>query len=1101
MEIELLIQEKPRSLALRTDYKGISYGLLFRYTRSKTPKETVPQGAKKSNEANSVSCVVEFEEWTEKHEERFESLSVARIYGCLGLIQAEGDVFLVLITGAGHAGTLRQGEHVSRIHNVHFYSLTSAKWDYSGTPWSSTSIDKVDQTTDNSEHSPCVDLQKLFSSGSFYFSADTDITNSLQNRSFSDNAKFDIERFDQSFLWNTFMVSELLKFRSRLESSLRACFDGCFLIAYTMQGFVKSVPCTFGGIRCNLAIVSRLSCKRAGTRFNSRGIDDDGNVSNFVETEVLIDAQKWSYSFCQVRGSVPAFWEHVGQQLLGQNIAITRGLEATMPAFELHFRNLVKKYGPVHIIDLLSAKTHEKELSKFYAFSVAALPATIKKQIVMTHFDFHAETKGSFEYANNIRPSLDEDVASNGFYLESSGSLSPILQQNGVFRTNCLDCLDRTNVIQGLTSQMAIELLSTSAIREKIGNNKPSYQFWQVHSSLWADNGDALSKIYAGTGALKSSFTRKGKMSIAGAISDATKSVSRLYINNFSDKSKQSVIDFLLGRLQGQVVVSIEDPIGDYVNAELAKRASEYSWKDSINIYVVTHNLHGKSMDRHNAAKILYPGGVHHNAQIVAVGVQEIVELNAQQILSTDPSKKRSLESLLLAELNARKDNSSEYVLLRSGQLVGTALMIFVQSSCIPYIRGVEGSVKKTGLKGMSGNKGAVAIRMDYAASKLCFVTAHFASGQSAWAERNQDYRTISEGLQFLRGRTIHGHDSIIYFGDFNYRIDLPNEEVRTAVKNKNYADLHEKEQLNMQMVAGKVFQYFSEGEINFAPTYKFDNGTNIYDTSEKARAPAWTDRILHKGSNIKLWNYTSLDSVIFSDHRPVCAKFSAKVTFIDETKKTKLARALNALRHEHIEDPIMGLFEKPGEKSKYEEVEKKLPSPSSETQKWWLDGGQTAKAIVMIPVQGYTRNAKSPINPFEKNGQPDWVKISSPSEVSSSTENSSYHSELKTGVVRRVLAPPVLPPRRSSPIVLQSVAVPPPLPLRTGQTPPNRTFSTSSSITPPIIPKRLPSEKADAEIRRRRDSETSTKSFPSSSLIDSENNFMNGWTPLTPES
>ena len=56
----------------------------------------------------------------------------------------------------------------------------------------------------------------------------------------------------------------------------------------------------------------------------------------------------------------------------------------------------------------------------------------------------------------------------------------------------------------------------------------------------------ALSKIYAGTGALKSSFTRHGKMSLAGAIADARKSATRMYINNFADKGRQNTIDMLL---------------------------------------------------------------------------------------------------------------------------------------------------------------------------------------------------------------------------------------------------------------------------------------------------------------------------------------------------------------------------------------------------------------------------------------------------------------------------------------------------------------------------------------------------------------------------
>lgn len=65
---------------------------------------------------------------------------------------------------------------------------------------------------------------------------------------------------------------------------------------------------------------------------------------------------------------------------------------------------------------------------------------------------------------------------------------------------------------------------------------------------MWADNGDRLSKIYAGTGALNTSATRTGKKTFAGLLSDATKSVGRAYINNFQDKGKQNAIDMLLVR-------------------------------------------------------------------------------------------------------------------------------------------------------------------------------------------------------------------------------------------------------------------------------------------------------------------------------------------------------------------------------------------------------------------------------------------------------------------------------------------------------------------------------------------------------------------------
>ena len=82
-----------------------------------------------------------------------------------------------------------------------------------------------------------------------------------------------------------------------------------------IQGYVGISPVQLQSQTCTMAIISRLSCKRAGTRFNARGVDDDGYVSNFVEvcfslilipqTELLLLTKKVEWSYLQLRGSVP----------------------------------------------------------------------------------------------------------------------------------------------------------------------------------------------------------------------------------------------------------------------------------------------------------------------------------------------------------------------------------------------------------------------------------------------------------------------------------------------------------------------------------------------------------------------------------------------------------------------------------------------------------------------------------------------------------------------------------------------------------------------------------------------------------------------------
>jgi hypothetical protein len=109
-------------------------------------------------------------------------------------------------------------------------------------------------------------------------------------------------------------------------------------------------------------------------------------------------------------------------------------------------------------------------------------------------------------------------------------------------------------------------------------------------------------------------------------------------------------------------------------------------------------------------------------------------------------------------------------------QLVGTALLVLVKAELTAVIRNVEGTSRKvvlpspfarslpyhvyqTGLRGMSGNKGAVGIRLDYHDTNFCFLTAHLAAGHSNIEERNADYRTIAHGLHFQKGKTIQSHE------------------------------------------------------------------------------------------------------------------------------------------------------------------------------------------------------------------------------------------------------------------------------------------------------------------------------------------------------
>ncbi|VDQ01879.1 unnamed protein product [Trichobilharzia regenti] len=176
---------------------------------------------------------------------------------------------------------------------------------------------------------------------------------------------------------------------------------------------------------------------------------------------------------------------------------------------------------------------------------------------------------------------------------------------------------------------------------------------------------------------------------------------------------------------------------------------------------------------------------------------------------------------------------------------------------------------------------------MTLGATSICFVCSHFAAGQSAVRERNDDFQEICRRLSLPNGRNILSHDYVFWCGDFNYRINLSGNEVKRLTAQSAWLDLLRSDQLTIEKQAGNVFRGFEEGPIRFAPTYKYDLFCDDYDTSEKARSPAWTDRILwlcmqNNSPDVKwnpgqllLYNRAELKT---SDHRPVGAIFDIEV-------------------------------------------------------------------------------------------------------------------------------------------------------------------------------------------------------------------------------
>ena len=131
-----------------------------------------------------------------------------------------------------------------------------------------------------------------------------------------------------------------------------------------IQGFVDQTTKRFGGQEIDVMLISRRRQAKAGARFISRGIDDNSNVANFVESEIIITYDQHLFSFVQIRGSIPLFWEQK-QKGLNNHISIKRSKELTSHVFNGHLEDIVNDYHRVLMINLVSkVKRDEAKLTQ-----------------------------------------------------------------------------------------------------------------------------------------------------------------------------------------------------------------------------------------------------------------------------------------------------------------------------------------------------------------------------------------------------------------------------------------------------------------------------------------------------------------------------------------------------------------------------------------------------------------------------------------------------------------------------------------------------------------------------------------------------------------
>ncbi|KAJ7124539.1 Endonuclease/exonuclease/phosphatase [Mycena epipterygia] len=368
----------------------------------------------------------------------------------------------------------------------------------------------------------------------------------------------------------------------------------------------------------------------------------------------------------------------------------------------------------------------------------------------------------------------------------------------------------------------------------------------------------------------------------------------------------------------------------DWIDLELLKREASFSTFRDLSVLIISWNADSARPDSLTGD----PANVNflHDAltsvdspDIITFGFQEVVDLESRKMVAKNvllgrkdkldasvaqitglsglsdkvtTAYRKWYEYLLLAVRLAMPPHTP-YTVIHTESLVGLFTCVFVKNSERMSVKDNVITSLKRGMGGRYGNKGGIITRLVIEDSSICFINCHLAAGQHATRARNADIAAMLEERSLLPeseheplayvgggdGQMALDHEIVFLNGDMNYRIDQRRDNIIAAVRANEIESLLAHDQLlkEIKYNRGCRLRGFSEGRLTFPPTYKYDRHSSEYDSSEKARAPAWCDRVLWRTrvpDRVQQLHYRRYEANV-SDHRPVSAAFKFTVKSI----------------------------------------------------------------------------------------------------------------------------------------------------------------------------------------------------------------------------
>uniref|UniRef100_UPI00398E5587 phosphatidylinositide phosphatase SAC2 isoform X2 n=1 Tax=Pristiophorus japonicus TaxID=55135 RepID=UPI00398E5587 len=342
------------------------------------------------------------------------------------------------------------------------------------------------------------ELIKMFiDSDSFYYSLSYDLTNSIQRLSASEKRESPLwQRVDDRFFWNKHMIDDLIKLNDPKAD---------FWIVPIIQGFVQ--------------------IEELVVNYNESSDDEKSSPETPSQEQCVDDIH-------------PRFLVAI----ISRRSRHRAAEEETTSKFAAHFEEQLNIYKKQVIVSLVDQTGREKIIGDAFLRQVLLYN---NPSLTYVTFDFHEHCRGmKFENVQTLTDAISDIITDMKWgWVDQAGE---ICKQEGIFRVNCMDCLDRTNVVQAAIARVVMEQQL-----KKLGVMPPEQPLpqkcYRIYQIMWANNGDTISRQYAGTAALKGDFTRTGERKLAGMMKDGYNSANRYYLNRFRDAYRQAVIDPMQG--------------------------------------------------------------------------------------------------------------------------------------------------------------------------------------------------------------------------------------------------------------------------------------------------------------------------------------------------------------------------------------------------------------------------------------------------------------------------------------------------------------------------------------------------------------------------